>query len=358
MKTISESSSMTVAEKRAAFLGAAVVIAIAALAPASAFANEPEHARADALFREGRSLLDAKKYDAACSKLAESQKLEPGSGTLLALAMCHEGQGRTATAHRDLLDAAALAKKVGRPDLAAAAEKRARALEPTLTKLAIKLPEDDAPYAVKLDDEPVADDAKGKPLFVDPGEHRVVASAAGRVSRSYVVRVSGAATIDVVVDKLDEEQKPAPAPVVAPVKRTPAPVEVTDEELTHVSGPERASSGSSGTAQRVIGLTLAGAGVGGLVAAGIFGGQAVSARSESRTSQGAAAEAANERAKDKMMASVVSGSVGVVALAVGTILVVTAPSSKPTTVGQSNVRARFVPLTSPSEVGAGFVGTF
>ena len=42
--------------------------------------------QAEALFREGRKLLDEGQLDAACSKLAESQRLDASPGTLGSLA--------------------------------------------------------------------------------------------------------------------------------------------------------------------------------------------------------------------------------------------------------------------------------
>ena len=70
---ISESSSMIAAKR----LSIAMILAGAFLVPTLAYAQD-----ADALFKEGRALLDAKKFDEACPKLAESQRLDPGAGTL------------------------------------------------------------------------------------------------------------------------------------------------------------------------------------------------------------------------------------------------------------------------------------
>ena len=51
---------------------------------------------AESLFREGKRLSGEHKFAEACPKFAESYKLDPGLGTLLNLAICHEvgGQAR------------------------------------------------------------------------------------------------------------------------------------------------------------------------------------------------------------------------------------------------------------------------
>ena len=71
--------------------------------------GQVDSAAARALFDEGRRLASQGKYDAACPKFEESQKLDPGMGTLFNLADCVEHLGRTATAwvwFREVGDAA------------------------------------------------------------------------------------------------------------------------------------------------------------------------------------------------------------------------------------------------------------
>jgi hypothetical protein len=352
--------SMTAAKRALTALAIASIAAVPSVAHADGAAS-PSHA--DALFREGRTLLDAKHYDEACPKLAASQKEDPGAGTLLALALCHEGQGKTATAWNDLNEAAALGKKVGRNDLAAAAQKRAQAMEPLLSRLVVRVPHaddaDHADYEVKRDGEPLEPKLWGTAVAVDPGEHRVEVSAKGKTSRTYNVRITGAGVVEIMVDNLDDGR-----PVVAAASAKPVPARIRLESTVPAAPAEE----SHGGAQRTIGLTLVGLGIVGLGTGAYFGGKALSESAEGRRSctvtpcpadQKAAATDANDRAKSSFTTSVVTVAAGTGALAVGLIVYFMAPSA--TAAGAAPAKrmtARFSPSVSPTEATVGVTGAF
>lgn len=355
---ISASSSMIAAKR----LSVALVLVAVGVVPTVAHAQD---VKADALFKEGRALLDKKNYDEACPKLAEAQKLEPGAGTLLALALCHEGQGKTATAKKELAEAAALGRKGGRNELANAAEKRAAAMEPTLSKIVVRMPDASADYDVRLDGQSVTRDQLGAPIAVDPGEHKAEVSAKGKAPRSYVVRLSGAGTVEIVVDKLDDAAKAAPAIAAPAPEKTAAKPAAKAASTSIESEPPPVAPESRGGAQRAIGLTLGGLGIAGLAVGGYFGGTAVSEHNRASRSCTPSpcsdAQEANDSSKNAAKLAVISATAGFVSIGVGTIVYFTAPRGSNTSSAQtSSLRptARLVPEAGPTQAGMSVVGTF
>src|SRR5438445_7058461 len=108
----------------------AICVAIATTIATPVIAQTPANsAAAETLFQEGRKLMEEKKFEQACPKLADSQKLAPSAATLLNLAFCYEKIGRTASAWATYRDAASAAKAAGRDDYYALATKGSAALE-------------------------------------------------------------------------------------------------------------------------------------------------------------------------------------------------------------------------------------
>jgi hypothetical protein len=219
--------------------------------PPKAPADASNAAAAQVLFDEGVHLMEAGRFGEACPKLAASQKLDPGAGTLLDLGTCYEKNGQTASAWATFQEAENLARRAAHDDWADRAHAHVVALEPRLQRLVVAVDQGAVVpgLLVQRDGLPVEASAWGLPIPVDPGSHEVRASAPGKRDWSTTVelRTEGASST-VTVPPL--EAAPAPPP--------PAPLA---EPATSVSHESPAPPPSFWTTQRVVGVALAGAGV-------------------------------------------------------------------------------------------------
>lgn len=160
--------------------GAGAVGVAVVFTAVDAAAEGPGDARlAQALFEEARSLMDQKRFAEACPKLKESQRLDPGGGTLLNLASCHAGEGKTATALDEYHEALTVATRDGRKDREQIARTRITELEREVPRVTVLVPHAVPGIEVKLDTTTLVQAAWGVSTPVDPGPHTVGASAAG-----------------------------------------------------------------------------------------------------------------------------------------------------------------------------------
>jgi hypothetical protein len=202
-----------------------VALVLAAATPRFAQAQtETRTAVAEALYRQARDLMAAGKYDEACPKFAESQRLDPATGTLLNLAACHEKQGKLASAWIEYSDAMVAARRDAREDRVDYARERVAELEPKLSRLTIVLAADaDVPgLALELDGASIGRAVLGAATPVDPGEHQVRASAPGKKPQIFSVQIAAVADQQsLTVGRL--EDAPPEAPAAAPVAAARAP---------------------------------------------------------------------------------------------------------------------------------------
>jgi hypothetical protein len=204
--------------------GRALLAAIVLLSPAAARGEpaaparpEPtatERAMAESLFREAKKLLARGKTPEACEKLTASYRIDPAGGTLMNLAMCHEIEGKTATAWTEFSEALAAAKKAARNDREKAAREHLTALEPRMSHVTVTLPvESPAPgTTVTLDGTVIEAGVLGTPVAVDPGEHTVSATAPGRQRWETKVTLRESETRAFTVPALVSTAPPAPPP--------------------------------------------------------------------------------------------------------------------------------------------------
>lgn len=233
--------------------------------------NGADAARAEALFAEGRRLMAAHDYGAACPKFADSQALDPAPGTALNLATCYERADKLASAWAAFKTAQASAEGAGQRDRAAAAKKKVAALESRLSRLTIAVPSSSRVpgLEVRCDEEPVRDGEWGVSVPRDGGGHDIQAKAPGKKTwSSHVELKDHGQTLEVEVPLLED----APAPVVeAPVpppqpsgqEAQPAPAPA---ESHAVLEPEHGSR-----IQRPIAVGLVGVGAAG-IAFGVIAG--------------------------------------------------------------------------------------
>lgn len=253
----------------------ALGIACALVAPhrlARADGSGTDSAAAQALFDQGKKLMAEGNYPDACPKLEESQRLDPGVGTLLNLADCYEQEGRTATAWSKFLEAASAAKAAGQADRESGARERAARLASRISKIVINVPGADRTpgIEIKRNGALVGSAQWGLAVPADQGVHTISASAPGRRPwETKVLLKGGGVTATVAVPDLPSGSANAPLVAAAPVVAPPADKPATDQPSTRGLGTQRA-----------LALVAGGVGVVGLGFGTVFGLQSKSRRDD------------------------------------------------------------------------------
>jgi hypothetical protein len=327
----------------------AIGLAAASFAVASPVRADPathDEAMAETLFKDAKRLMAAGDYATACPKLAESQKLDPGGGTLTALALCHEQIGKTATAWAEFIEVRTGAQQSGRADREKFARQHIAALEPNLSRLTILVDPGTAQLpdvTIKRDRVSVGQAAWGVASPVDPGEHVIEASAPGKlVWSTRVVVGTDHDSKTVAIPELDEETAATASSSSDAADKVPAfgaaPAETdtkSDANATDTDATTAEGTIHRGGTQRVIGLVLGGAGI---VAAGVgtyFGVQALSQSSDAKKDCSATSctDANSVQTNNDAKASAVAADAllggGAVAFIAGAILFFSAPGDTP-----------------------------
>jgi hypothetical protein len=321
------------------------VVVFALLSPrVMAQPTAADKAAAEALFEEGRALLD-KQPEQACAKFEASQELDAGLGTLLYLADCYERVGKTASAWATYLEAAAIAKERGQADRMKVARTRAAALEPKLSKLTVTTSEAHriAGFELRDNGRSVPQASWNVALPVDPGSHLIEAMAPGRKPWSTTIDVpAGGASQRLDVPELAALPEERPATQETPVER---------ETPMRAPPVEADAAPTSGSGQRTVGLILGGVGVVGIGVGSFFGLNAISKNDDSLdecTTKSLCNETGvnlRNEAKDAATISTIAFVAGGALLTTGIVLYLTAPS------GQESAR-RGVHIAAGAEPGS------
>jgi hypothetical protein len=167
----------------------------------ASFAEEGSSLVAQGLFDSGLALMDEGNFDQACPKFAESQRLSPAGGTLTNLALCHERQGRIASAsveyERALVQAVAEKR-----------DERARFIRERLALIGDKVPgvivsaPGSAKDALTLDESPLPSASLGVRIPCDPGTHTVRLVDAMGIAREQSFDLAPGETRTITFDKI------------------------------------------------------------------------------------------------------------------------------------------------------------
>lgn len=323
------------------------LVAFVAFVASSAWAS-PTGSLAETLFREGRELVDAKQYDAACEKFQESLRLDPAGGTLLNLAYCHELQGKTATAWSEFHEALAWARADNNDNRIRFALEHIARLESQLPRALITVP----PAArvpelrVTLDGTELSPAAWGTRLPLDPGEHVVTAEATGRerFAETFVVSAGDERAVTIPPLPITPEQSQADA--IRPIAHGsalgigPAPAENLGEQ-----NGERDETST----QAVVGYTSLALGAVGVGAGVFYGLSAISAKQTYGSD--------SQQAHDAATATNISFALGGALTAAGVLLLVFDANDRETGLG-TTASIRLYPLVAPHIAAAGVSGTF
>jgi hypothetical protein len=280
-------------------------------------------AAAQALFYEARTLMRESKYALACPKLEESLRLDYGMGTEFNLADCNEKLGKVASAWSGFINVAAAAKSQGQPQREKVARDRAKNLEPRLPKLTIDASAaSSAPdLEVKRDGVAIGSASWGAPAPVDPGPHRITASAPGKQLWE--------TTVTTTEGKLTRVGIPALVPTASVATAPPPPV-ITESPVATRAQPFPEPIVERGGAQRAVGFIIGGLGVASLGVSAGFAIDSLQKRNEAKDHcAGDLCDASGVELRDRAMNSgdvaTITGIAGGAALLGGAVLVFTAP---------------------------------
>jgi len=327
--------------KRAArsLLIAGVVVFFSPLAWADPSAQD--RVLAETLFREGKDLASQGKIADACPKFAESERLDPKVGTQVYLATCHEQQGKTASAWMEFNEAANQASRAHQPDREKLARDHVAALEQKLSRLAITVASAPPGMEVKLDGEVVGSATLGTSMPMDPGDHTISVTAPSKKPYARKLTLSPGPTT-LAIDIALQDQAPTPPPVAAPPPQK------------NSTTPDVVEGGSTA---RTLGYAIGVVGLVGLGVGSYFGIHAASQKSDADKlcsgmycSQSGLDQQSDASASARI--STIAFGVGIVGVAAGVVLILTAHPSAP----KSGAHA----LSAPS-IGAdarGIVGEF
>ena len=275
---------------------------------------------ASRLYDDASALMASGQTAEACPKYAESQRLDPQLGTLLHLGECYAKLGKTASAWTSFKEAADIAAQRSdkREDKI---RERIAVLEKTLSNLVIVVDASEpAGLELRQDGELVGRAGWSTPIPIDPGEHKITATAPGAKPRELTTTVAA-----------NGQTTTVRLPAIEPLPPTAA----TPEPATSGAGASSAATPSDAgpwfaTHRKVVAGVAGGVGLVGIGVGTAFGLMAKSTYDKSGPyCNGDRCDATGhdlrQSALGKALVSDVAFGVGAAALVGGVVLWLTAP---------------------------------
>jgi hypothetical protein len=316
----------------------ALVAAFSAFTSSTAYAQNATVA--EALYRDGQQLLAAGKTHEACVKFSDSQKADPAIGTLVNLALCHEKEGKTASAWSEYSDAAAQAQRAGQRDREQFAHDHAAALEKQLHRLVVEMKAPVKGMEIKLDGAAFGEGTLGTPIPLDPGEHVIEVSAPGKIKWSQTAKLSAVAS---VIDRIE-----VPALVDDPNANAPPAASTSTASTSAVSSDSIAEGAKGMSTTRLVGFFVGGLGVAAMAPGIILGINSSHLDSNAqKTPPGPVADATHAHAVQAQTGAIICFVGGGAAIVTGTILIIAGRNTGGSTKGSVHVQP---------QVGLGTIG--
>ncbi|GMV19638.1 MAG: PEGA domain-containing protein [Polyangiaceae bacterium] len=194
--------------------------------------TQTEIDRAHELFQRSKPLQDAKKYEEAAKLLTEAWSLQHSPDIATNLAMCEGMLGR----YRDAAEHLSFALRNMPPSADAAQRERVAKAHAEAKREVVELNLTVAPERaeISIDGRTVGSAPFDGPLYVEPGERTITATAAGFVQKAEVVRAKKGQSVNValvlerVASSPASSEQPAngvpPSPSSAPAPKSMLPV--------------------------------------------------------------------------------------------------------------------------------------
>jgi hypothetical protein len=310
----------------------AVLGLVAAAVTAATLTSTPAQAQnAIGLFKQGRALVEAGRWAEACPLFDEAHRLEPKAlGILMNAGDCDKHVGKNASAWSAYQEAEFIAKRDGDREREQLCHNEAAALEPTLSRLRINT-KDTPGLVIRRDDQEVGRGVWGTAFPVDPGPHKIEATAPGYSVWTTTLTIGPQRDLQVM-------------------------------EIPTLTRAAGADGGGSGAGLRTASFVVGGIGAAGLIVGGVFGGLAASAASKIKSDCAgnvcttAADQSSLSAANSKALISTIGLAAGGGLLATGVVLFLVSRPGAPR--DEAPRAAQIVPSFGPQGGSVSLVGAF